>query len=254
MIVARLFDLGLARCELFIGVVHPVLTEEAGVARLQRFSGGPDERAQECPVHAARSRADEPTRLRAGRRRRPSLWKTAGARSRTVRKCADRYRREGSAGRRIAPPGCIGCDCRRPRRWFHEIEVATPPALDRQADRAAETGVPPATVSRVLRRLGLNKLTALEPLEPIQRYEREKPGEPGPPRYQKARPHRLRLDIAVTGRYPGAVNRHHGIGWEFVHVCIDDASRVVFVQVLADQRVESAVAYPAGRRRLFTPR
>jgi hypothetical protein len=35
----------------------------------------------------------------------------------------------------------------------------------------------------------------------------------------------------ITGRYPGAVNRHHGIGWEFVHVCIDDASRIAFVQV-----------------------
>ena len=46
----------------------------------------------------------------------------------------------------------------------------------------------------------------------------------------------------ITGRYPGAVNRHHGIGWEFVHVCIDDASRIAFVQVMADQRKESAVA------------
>ena len=41
----------------------------------------------------------------------------------------------------------------------------------------------------------------------------------------------------------GAVNRHHGIGWEFVHVCIDDASRIAFVQVLTDQRKESAVAF-----------
>ena len=47
----------------------------------------------------------------------------------------------------------------------------------------------------------------------------------------------------ITGRYPGAVNRHHGIGWEFVHVCIDDASRIAFVQVLVDQRKESAVAF-----------
>ena len=49
----------------------------------------------------------------------------------------------------------------------------------------------------------------------------------------------------ITGRYPGAVNRHHGIGWEFVHVCIDDASRIAFVQVLVDQRKESAVAFLA---------
>ncbi len=47
----------------------------------------------------------------------------------------------------------------------------------------------------------------------------------------------------ITGRYPGAVNRHHGIGWEFVHVCVDDASRIAFVQVLADQRKESAIAF-----------
>ena len=107
---------------------------------------------------------------------------------------------------------------------------------------AAETGVSPATVSRVLRRLGLNRLSALEPAEPVRRYEREKPGE------------LIHLDIKklgrigsvghrITGRYPGAVNRHHGIGWEFVHVCIDDASRIAFVQVLADQRKESAVAF-----------
>jgi transposase InsO family protein len=47
----------------------------------------------------------------------------------------------------------------------------------------------------------------------------------------------------ITGRYPGAINRHHGIGWELIHVCIDDASRLAFVQVLADQRKESAVAF-----------
>jgi transposase InsO family protein len=82
----------------------------------------------------------------------------------------------------------------------------------------------------------------LEPAEPIRRYEREKPGE------------LIHLDIKklgrigsvghrITGRYPGAINRHHGIGWEFVHVCIDDASRVAFVRVMLDQRKESAVAF-----------
>ncbi|MGF7006218.1 transposase InsO family protein [Aminobacter sp. BE322] len=47
----------------------------------------------------------------------------------------------------------------------------------------------------------------------------------------------------ITGRYPGVVNRHLGIGWEFVHVCIDDASRVAFVQVMPDQRKGSAVTF-----------
>ena len=109
---------------------------------------------------------------------------------------------------------------------------------------ASELGISHATVSRILRRLGLNRLAALEPAEPIRRYEREHPGE------------LIHLDIKklgrigsvghrITGRYPGAINRHHGIGWEFVHVCIDDASRIAFVQVMADQRKEAAVAYYA---------
>jgi hypothetical protein len=47
----------------------------------------------------------------------------------------------------------------------------------------------------------------------------------------------------ITGRQTGLVNRHLGIGWEYVHVCIDDASRVAFVEVMADQREESAIAF-----------
>jgi transposase InsO family protein len=82
----------------------------------------------------------------------------------------------------------------------------------------------------------------LEPAEPVRRYEREKAGE------------LIHLDIKklgrigsvghrITGRQSGVVNRHLGIGWEFVHVCIDDASRVAFVQIMANQRKESAVAF-----------
>jgi hypothetical protein len=55
----------------------------------------------------------------------------------------------------------------------------------------------------------------------------------------------------ITGRYPGAVNRHHGIGWEFVHVPIDDASRVAFVQVMANQCKESTRCFSPGRCRLL---
>jgi transposase InsO family protein len=137
----------------------------------------------------------------------------------------------------------------RPRR----LRQPTPQAIVEEIERlrrqrwtgkqiAATTGVSPATVSRVLQRLGLNKLGALEPAEPVRRYEREHPGE------------LIHLDIKklgrigsvghrITGRYPGAINRHHGIGWEFVHVCIDDASRVAFVQVMPSERKESAVTF-----------
>jgi len=170
-----------------------------------------------------------------------AVAEAAGVCPRTVRKWIDRYRREGLAG--------LQDRSSRP----HRLRQPTPQPVVDEIERlrrqrrtgkeiAAETGVSPATVSRVLRRLGLNKLSALEPAEPIRRYERQKPGE------------LIHLDIKklgrigsvghrITGRYSGAVNRHHGIGWEFVHVCIDDASRVAFVQVMPDQRKESAVAF-----------
>ncbi|MCO5961103.1 IS481 family transposase [Sinorhizobium meliloti] len=169
-----------------------------------------------------------------------AVAEAAGVCPRTVRKWVERYQREGLAGLqdRSSRP-------HRLRRPTPETVVAEIERLRRQRwtgkQIAAETGVSPATVSRVLHRLGLNKLSALEP-EPVRRYEREHPGE------------LIHLDIKklgrigsvghrITGRYPGAVNRHLGIGWEFVHVCIDDASRVAFVHVMPDQRKASAVAF-----------
>lgn len=177
-------------------------------------------------------------RSRAGRRRRPSRKPQASARGRFASGWIDIAAKDWW-DYRIAHPGRI--DCTNPQRVVEEIE-----RLRRQRwtgkQIAAETGVSPATVSRVLRRLGLNKLSALEPAEAVRRYERENPGE------------LIHIDIKklgrigsvghrITGRYRGVVNRHHGIGWEFVHVCIDDASRVAFVQIMTNQRKESAVAF-----------
>jgi transposase InsO family protein/transposase len=159
----------------------------------------------------------------------------------TVAKWVKRFRAEGVDGLRDRSSRPLSSDGQTPQATCDAIEV-----LRRQRytgkQIAVEVGVSPATVCRVLKRRGLNKLSALEPAEPIRRYEREKPGE------------LLHLDIKklgrigsighrITGRYRGAVNRHHGIGWEFVHVCIDDASRIAFVQVLPDQRKESAVGF-----------
>jgi len=170
-----------------------------------------------------------------------AVSETAGVCPRTVRKWVGRYRREGLAG--------LQDRSSRP----HRLRRPTPQTVIEEIERlrrqrwtgkqiAAQVGVSPATVSRVLRRLGLNKLNALEPAEPVRRYERENPGE------------LIHIDIKklgrigsvghrITGRQTGVVNRHLGIGWEYVHVCIDDASRVAFVQVMADQRKESAVAF-----------
>jgi transposase InsO family protein len=159
---------------------------------------------------------------------------------RTVRKWLTRYSLEGLTG--------LEDRSSRP----HRLRQPTPQEFIEKIERlrrqrwtgkqiAAEAGVSPATVSRVLRRLGLNKLCALEP-EPVRRYARENPGE------------LVHIDIKklgrigsvghrITGRQTGVVNRHLGIGWEFVHVCIDDASRIAFSQVMRDERKASAVAF-----------
>jgi len=106
---------------------------------------------------------------------------------------------------------------------------------------AVRTGVSPATVSRVLRRAGLSRLCDLEPAEPVRRYEREHPGE------------LIHLDIKRLGRFERVGHRitgdrtgqssSRGIGWEYVHVCIDDASRLSFTQIHPDEKAVSAVAH-----------
>jgi len=107
---------------------------------------------------------------------------------------------------------------------------------------ARQLGLPRSTVGAVLRRLGLGHLKALDPPPPIVRYERERPGE------------LLHLDTKklgriggvghrITGRRTGAINRHHGIGWEVLHVCIDDASRLAYTELLPDEKKQSAIAF-----------
>lgn len=104
---------------------------------------------------------------------------------------------------------------------------------------AQATGVSRSTVFRILGRHGLSRLKALEPAPVVMRYEREHPGE------------LLHVDIKKLGRI-GRVGhritgdrrgRARGVGWEYVHTCVDDASRLAFAQVLGDERKESAVGF-----------
>src|SRR5512137_744274 len=168
----------------------------------------------------------------------------AGVCPRTVRKWGERYRAEGLAGLvdRSSRP-------HRLRRPTPETVVARVEALRRQrwtgAQIAHEVKVSPATVSRILRRLGLNRLKALEPAAPVHRYEREHPGE------------LIHLDIKKLGRIDGVGHRitgdrrgqsnrrarGEGLGWEFVHVCIDDASRIAFAKVMPNEKKRSATAF-----------
>jgi transposase InsO family protein len=106
---------------------------------------------------------------------------------------------------------------------------------------AKQVGVSPATVSRVLRAAELSRMKDLDPVEPVRRYEPYNPGELIHIDIKKLGKFN-RIGHRITGDRTGQSNAR-GIGWEFVHVCIDDASRIAFSRVMKDERKASAVAF-----------
>jgi transposase InsO family protein len=103
---------------------------------------------------------------------------------------------------------------------------------------ARSTGLSPATVSRILQRKGISRLRDLNPAPPPVRYEHPCPGD------------LLHLDIKKLGRFGCVGHRIHGDrnqhvrngGWEYVHVAIDDHSRIAFSQVAGNEKGVSAAA------------
>jgi hypothetical protein len=105
-------------------------------------------------------------------------------------------------------------------------------------------GVPLSTVHAVLKRIGLGKLSRLDPIEPANRYQRRWPGE------------LVHIDVkklagidgighAATGTRRGQKKRtgSRRVGYEYVHVCVDDATRLAYVEVLNDERATTAIAF-----------
>lgn len=151
--------------------------------------------------------------------------------------------------RRFEQEGCDGLLDRTSRP--HSLRNPTP---DETAERiislrrerltgahiAAKTGVSPATVSRVLHRAGLGRLRDLQPVEPVRRYECEHPGD------------MIHLDIKRLSKFERTGHRitgdrtsqsnSRGISWAYVHVCVDDASRLSFTQIHPDEKAVSAIA------------
>jgi transposase InsO family protein len=173
----------------------------------------------------------------------------AGVSERTAFRWLARWRAEGTAGlldRSSAP-----------RRIPHRTpadRVAAIESLRRLRMTAAEIAevlaMALSTVSSVLKRIGLGKRSRLEPPEPPNRYERSRPGE------------LVHLDIKKLGRISslGAGHRVTGqrtsrhqatidgkqrrvTGWEFVHVCVDDATRLAYAEVLPNERGKTAAAF-----------
>lgn len=99
--------------------------------------------------------------------------------------------------------------------------------------------LPRSTVGRVLKTNGLGRLKYLEPPEPPHRYEKRHPGE------------LVHLDVKKLGRFNSVGHRvtgvrNHagrGMGWEFVHVCIDDFSRLAYVEILPDEKGVTSAAF-----------
>jgi transposase InsO family protein len=174
----------------------------------------------------------------------------AGVSERTARKWLSRFQAEGEPGlvdRSSRPQRSPG---RIPGERVEAIE-----ALRRLRMTAAEIAeclsMALSTVSRWLRRIGLGKLSRLEPPEPANRYERERAGE------------LIHVDVKKLGRIQGgygkrwtAGRRHYTprrtdkagvvrktVGWEFVHVCVDDATRLAYAEVLKDEKGESAAGF-----------
>jgi transposase InsO family protein len=171
----------------------------------------------------------------------------AGVSERTVAKWLGRYRAEGEAGLgdRSSAPGEVA------NRTTDE-RIALLAALRRLRMTAAEIAevlaMPTSTVSGILTRIGLGRLSRLEPLEPPNRYERQRPGE------------LVHIDVKKLGRIRGAGHRVTGsrasqrktrregrrvgvAGWEYVHVCVDDATRLAYVEVLADEKATTAIGF-----------
>ena len=172
--------------------------------------------------------------------------RTYGVSRKIVSRWVERFEAEGRAGmadrssRPEVMPGMTGeaaCDrivALRRQRWTGR-------------HIALEVGVSPATVSRVLKRAGLSRLKDLAPHEPVKRYERDHPGE------------MIHIDIKKLGRFDRVGHRitgdpqpgkSRGAGWQFVHVSIDEASRIAFSQILPDENARKA---PSPSLRLRWP-
>ena len=106
---------------------------------------------------------------------------------------------------------------------------------------AATLGLPTSTVCAILGRLGLNRLWKLGPVEPPNRYCRRHAGELVHVDVKKLGRFK-RPGHRVTGRGPGTYSGG-GEGWDAVHVCVDDATRLAYVEVLPDERAPTTVAF-----------
>ena len=167
---------------------------------------------------------------------------------RTAQKWAARYRFEGTVGLLDRPSAA-----RRVHNRTSEERIEAIAALRRlrfTGIQIAELlGMAETTVSGLLRRIGMGRLGRLG-LEPAERYERSRPGELVHIDVKKLGRIEAGAGKRVTGqshytprRSDAARIRRNTVGWEFVHVCVDDATRLAYAEVLPDERATTAIAF-----------
>lgn len=164
--------------------------------------------------------------------------KAAGVSEATARKWLGRF----LAGGEAALADKSSRPAQSPRRISQSTALAIVELRKRrltQARIASSLSVSESTVSRVLRRAGLSKLSQLEPAAPVQRYEHAAPGE------------LLHIDTKKLGVIAREGHRIHGdrrsrvrgVGWEVLFVAVDDHARVAFTQMHPDERGPSAATF-----------
>jgi transposase InsO family protein len=177
---------------------------------------------------------------------------------RSAGKWVGRFRAEGELGlldRSSAP--------KRVHNRTSEQRIQVIAALRRLRMTGAEIAevlrMPQTTVSGILKRIGMGRLGRLG-LEPAERYERKRPGE------------LIHIDVKKLGRIQGGAGkrwrdglkdhytpvvtdrdgiRRKTVGWEYVHVCVDDATRLAYVEVLADEKAKTAIGFLGRAVRFF---
>ena len=178
----------------------------------------------------------------------PRVAETMGVCVKTVRKWVARFAAEGVAG--------LQDRSSRPHTLYRPTPDETRAAivaLRRQRltgqQVARDLSVSPATVSRVLRRHGLSRIADLEPPPPVIRYERDRPGE------------LIHIDIKKLGRFARTGHRitgartgqssGRGIGWEYLHLAVDDHSRLAYSEIHPDEKRGSCLAFLFNALRFF---
>jgi transposase InsO family protein len=164
--------------------------------------------------------------------------------TRTAQKWSARFRAEGDAGLLDRSSAARRVWNRTPADRILAI-VALRRLRFSGPEIAELLSMPSSTVSAVCKREGVGRLGRLG-LEPARRYERSRPGELVHVDVKKlgriARPgHRaLGKRVRATSGYHRQANQ---LGWEFVHIAIDDATRLAYAEVLDDERAETAVGF-----------